>query len=101
VVSIVGVNGTGKTTTCAKLGSLIQSRGQSAVALRLVILSAPPPSSNSRSGDKGMNIPVVAGAYHADPAAVAARRPSPLPNRAKADYLLSTPRRPPAPPSKT
>src|SRR6267142_5244490 len=31
VVSIVGVNGTGKTTTSAKLAHLIQSRGQSAL----------------------------------------------------------------------
>src|SRR6266498_362101 len=45
VVSIVGVNGTGKTTTAAKLAHLLQSGGQS------VLLGA--------------------GSYHADPAAVA------------------------------
>src|SRR6185503_1911587 len=31
VVSMVGVNGTGKTTTSAKLASLVQQRGQAAV----------------------------------------------------------------------
>src|SRR5687768_13603619 len=31
VVSIVGVNGTGKTTTCAKLAKWVESRGEGAV----------------------------------------------------------------------
>ena len=39
VVSIVGVNGTGKTTTAAKLARLVQARGQSRPAGRLRHLS--------------------------------------------------------------
>jgi fused signal recognition particle receptor len=70
VVSIVGVNGTGKTTTSAKLANLIQSRGQSVVLAACDTFRAAAIEQLKLWGQK-LNVPVVAGAYHADPAAVA------------------------------
>jgi fused signal recognition particle receptor len=86
VVSIVGVNGTGKTTTCAKLASLIQSRGQSAVLAACDTFRAAAIEQLKVWGQR-LNIPVVAGAYHADPAAVAHDAVTAAQSR-KADYLL-------------
>ena len=70
VVSIVGVNGTGKTTTSAKLASLIQSRGQSVVLGACDTFRAAAIEQLKLWGQK-LNVPVIAGAYNADPAAVA------------------------------
>jgi fused signal recognition particle receptor len=70
VVSIVGVNGTGKTTTSAKLANLIQSRGQSVVLAACDTFRAAAIEQLKLWGHK-LNVPVVAGAYNADPAAVA------------------------------
>ena len=70
VVSIVGVNGTGKTTTAAKLANLIQSRGQNVVLAACDTFRAAAIEQLKLWGHK-LNVPVVAGAYHADPAAVA------------------------------
>jgi fused signal recognition particle receptor len=70
VVSIVGVNGTGKTTTSAKLANLIQSRGQSVVLAACDTFRAAAIEQLKLWGHK-LNVPVVAGAYHADPASVA------------------------------
>jgi fused signal recognition particle receptor len=70
VVSIVGVNGTGKTTTSAKLASLIQQRGQTAVLAACDTFRAAAIEQIKLWGDR-LKVPVVAGAYGADPAAVA------------------------------
>jgi fused signal recognition particle receptor len=53
IVSVVGVNGTGKTTTCAKLANLVQQRGEPAVLAACDTFRA------------------AAGANQADPASVA------------------------------
>ena len=86
VVSIVGVNGTGKTTTCAKLASLIQARGQSAVLAACDTFRAAAIEQLKVWGQK-LNVPVIAGAYHADPAAVAHDAVAAAQSR-NADYLL-------------
>ena len=70
VVSIVGVNGTGKTTTSAKLAYLIQSRGQTSVLAACDTFRAAAIEQLKLWGGK-LNVPVIAGAYNADPAAVA------------------------------
>lgn len=70
VVSIVGVNGTGKTTTSAKLAYLVQERGESAVLAACDTFRAAAIEQLKLWGER-LNVPVVAGAYNADPAAVA------------------------------
>jgi len=70
VVSIVGVNGTGKTTTAAKLAHLLQSGGQSVLLGACDTFRAAAIEQIQLWGQK-LNVPVVAGSYHADPAAVA------------------------------
>src|SRR5439155_4976738 len=70
VLSIVGVNGTGKTTTSAKLAHLIQSRGQTALLAACDTFRAAAIEQLRHWGQR-LNVPVVAGAYGADPAAVA------------------------------
>ncbi len=49
VVLVVGVNGTGKTTTVGKLANLARRRGSSRSSARPTRF-APPPSINCRSG---------------------------------------------------
>jgi fused signal recognition particle receptor len=70
VVSIVGVNGAGKTTTGAKLAHLVQSRGQRAMLAACDTFRAAAIEQLKLWGQR-LGVPVVAGAYHADPAAVA------------------------------
>ena len=70
VVSLVGVNGTGKTTTAAKLAHLVQQRGQSAVLAACDTFRAAAIEQLKLWGQR-LKVEVVAGAYHADPAAVA------------------------------
>jgi fused signal recognition particle receptor len=70
VVSIVGVNGTGKTTTAAKLAHLVQARGE------LVLLAAcdtfrAAAIEQIKVWGQRLKVEVVAGAYGADPASVA------------------------------
>jgi fused signal recognition particle receptor len=86
VVSIVGVNGTGKTTTSAKLANLIQSRGQSVVLGACDTFRAAAIEQLKLWGHK-INVPVVAGAYHADPASVAHDAIAAAQSRS-ADFLL-------------
>jgi fused signal recognition particle receptor len=86
VVSIVGVNGTGKTTTAAKLANLIQSRGQSAVLAACDTFRAAAIEQLKLWGHK-LNVPVVAGAYNADPASVAHDAIAAAQSR-NADFLL-------------
>jgi fused signal recognition particle receptor len=50
VILVVGVNGTGKTTTIGKLAHTLRAQGKSCAARAPPIPSAPPPSSNLRSG---------------------------------------------------
>ena len=69
VVSIVGVNGTGKTTTAAKLAHWIQTRGQTAVLAACDTFRAAAIEQIQVWGER-LKVPVVAGAYGADPAAV-------------------------------
>ena len=70
VVSIVGVNGTGKTTTAAKMAHLLQSRGQSVVLAACDTFRAAAVEQIKLWGQR-LNVPVVAGASNADPASVA------------------------------
>jgi fused signal recognition particle receptor len=86
VVSVVGVNGTGKTTTCAKLAHLVQGRGEQAVLAACDTFRAAAIEQLKLWGQR-LEVPVVAGAYHADPAAVAHDALSAALARA-ADYLF-------------
>jgi fused signal recognition particle receptor len=70
IVSIVGVNGTGKTTTSAKLANLIQQRGQTAILAACDTFRAAAVEQIKIWGER-LSVPVIAGAYNADPAAVA------------------------------
>jgi fused signal recognition particle receptor len=70
VVSIVGVNGTGKTTTAAKLAHFARSRDQSSVLAACDTFRAAAIEQLKLWGER-LDIPVIAGAYGADPAAVA------------------------------
>ena len=70
VVSIVGVNGTGKTTTSAKLAHLLQGQGKSVVLAACDTFRAAAIEQLKLWGTR-LKVEVVAGAYHADPAAVA------------------------------
>ena len=70
VVSIVGVNGTGKTTTAAKLAHLVQSQGSVALLAACDTFRAAAIEQIKLWGQR-LNVPVIAGEYGADPAAVA------------------------------
>ena len=70
VVSIVGVNGTGKTTTAAKLAHLVQSRGETALLAACDTFRAAAIEQIKHWGQR-LKVPVIAGAYGADAASVA------------------------------
>jgi fused signal recognition particle receptor len=70
VVSVVGVNGTGKTTTCAKLAKLVQDQGQSVTLAACDTFRAAAIEQLKLWGQR-LDVTVIAGSYHADPAAVA------------------------------
>jgi len=70
IVSIVGVNGTGKTTTSAKLAHLIQSRKQTALLAACDTFRAAAIEQLKLWGAR-LKIEVIAGAYGADAASVA------------------------------
>src|SRR6266511_1987227 len=86
VISLVGVNGTGKTTTGAKLAHWIQSRGQIALLAACDTFRAAAIEQLKLWGQR-LNVPVVAGDYGADPAAVAHDAITAALAR-NADYLL-------------
>jgi fused signal recognition particle receptor len=86
VVSIVGVNGTGKTTTAAKLAHLVQSQGRTAVLAACDTFRAAAIEQLKLWGQR-LKVEVVAGAYGADPAAVAHDGVTAALAR-KADYLF-------------
>ena len=70
VVSMVGVNGTGKTTTAAKLAYLTLQRGETAVLAACDTFRAAAIEQLKLWGQR-LNVPVIAGADKADPAAIA------------------------------
>jgi len=70
VVSIVGVNGTGKTTTAAKLAHLVQERGEKAVLAACDTFRAAAIEQLKLWGQR-LEVEVIAGAYGADAASVA------------------------------
>lgn len=70
VVSVVGVNGTGKTTTSAKLAHMIQARGDTAMLAACDTFRAAAIEQLKLWGQR-LKVPVIAGADKADPAAVA------------------------------
>ena len=70
VVSIVGVNGTGKTTTAAKLAHMMRANGASSLLAACDTFRAAAIEQIKLWGQR-LNVEVVAGAYGADPAAVA------------------------------
>ena len=70
VVSIVGVNGTGKTTTAAKLAHLAQSRGQKVLLAACDTFRAAAIEQLKLWGQR-LKVEVIAGAYGADAASVA------------------------------
>lgn len=86
VVSIVGVNGTGKTTTAAKLAHALQARGQTAALAACDTFRAAAIEQLKLWGQR-LHVPVIAGAYGADPAAVAHDAVTACLSR-NTDYLL-------------
>src|SRR5580765_375831 len=86
VVSIVGVNGTGKTTTAAKLAKKIQAAGGTSLLAACDTFRAAAIEQIKLWGQR-LEVPVVAGEYGADPAAVAHDAVVAAQAR-KADYLF-------------
>ena len=86
VVSVVGVNGTGKTTTCAKLANFNQQQGLKSVLAACDTFRAAAIEQLKLWG-QSLNVPVIAGAYGADPAAVAHDAVAAA-NSRKADFLF-------------
>jgi fused signal recognition particle receptor len=86
VVSVVGVNGTGKTTTAAKLAWLIQQQGGLPLLGACDTFRAAAIEQIKTWGQK-LKVEVVAGAYGADAAAVAHDAVTAAQAR-KADYLF-------------
>ncbi len=70
VVSFVGVNGTGKTTTAAKVAHWLQARGQTVLLAACDTFRAAGIEQLKLWGQR-VNVPVISGAHGADPAAVA------------------------------
>src|ERR1051325_717950 len=83
VVSIVGVNGTGKTTTAAKLAHLLQSQKKIALLAACDTFRAAAIEQLKLWGQR-LNVDVIAGAYGADAAAVAHDAVSAAPKRGAA-----------------
>src|SRR6516162_1882131 len=86
VVSIVGVNGTGKTTTSAKLAHLTQSQKKTALLAACDTFRAAAIEQIKLWGQK-LKVEVIAGAYGADAASVAHDAVTAAQSR-KADYLF-------------
>jgi fused signal recognition particle receptor len=86
VVSLVGVNGTGKTTTAAKLAHFLQGRKKMVLLAACDTFRAAAIEQIKIWGQR-LNVQVVAGAYNADPAAVAHDAIAAAQSR-HADYLL-------------
>jgi len=69
IISLVGVNGTGKTTTAAKLAHRLRREGQAPILAACDTFRAAAIEQLKLWGQR-LDLPVVAGAYGADPAAV-------------------------------
>lgn len=69
VILVVGVNGTGKTTSCAKLGHWLQGRGFQVTLAAADTFRAAAVEQLQRWGDR-LKLPVVAGKPNADPSSV-------------------------------
>jgi len=69
VISMVGVNGTGKTTTAAKLAHRLQGQGKRVMLAACDTFRAAAIEQLKVWGDR-LNVPVISGAYGADPASV-------------------------------
>jgi len=70
VVMVVGVNGTGKTTTCGKLAALLHSEGRSVVLGAADTFRAAATQQLQTWGER-IGVPVVTGPEAGDPASVA------------------------------
>jgi fused signal recognition particle receptor len=86
VVSIVGVNGTGKTTAAAKLAHLVKSRGQSVLLAACDTFRAAAIEQLKLWGQR-LKVEVIAGEHGADAAAVAHDAVAAAQAR-QADYLF-------------
>ncbi len=86
VVSIVGVNGTGKTTTCAKMAHFSKGNGQIPMIAACDTFRAAAVEQINLWGQR-LQVPVISGAYGADPASVAHDAVSAALAR-KVDYLF-------------
>jgi len=86
VVSIVGVNGTGKTTTSAKLANFVQSQKKTALLAACDTFRAAAIEQLKLWGQR-LKVEVIAGAYGADAASVAHDAVTAAHAR-KADYLF-------------
>lgn len=86
VVLFVGVNGTGKTTSMAKLGAMLKREGRSVIMAAGDTFRAAAIEQLAAWGDK-LGIPVVRGAYQGDPAAVC-HEAYETAAREKRDFLL-------------
>lgn len=69
VILVVGVNGTGKTTSSAKLGLWLKHRGHSVILAAADTFRAAAVEQLQRWGHR-LNLPVVSGNPHADPSSV-------------------------------
>lgn len=70
IISMVGVNGTGKTTTSAKLAHRLQLDGKTAMIAACDTFRAAAVEQTKQWGQR-LDVPVIAGSYGADPASVA------------------------------
>ena len=86
VILMVGVNGTGKTTSCAKLAFLLKSRGQSVLLCAADTFRAAAVEQLNAWGER-LGVEVVSSEYGADPAALCHDALAKA-KRLKADFLI-------------
>ncbi|MCF7669786.1 MAG: signal recognition particle-docking protein FtsY [Verrucomicrobia bacterium] len=86
VITLVGVNGTGKTTTAAKLARILQSNNKTSALAACDTFRAAAIEQIQLWGTR-LDIPVIAGKYGTDPAAVAHDAVSAAVSRG-IDYLI-------------
>ena len=86
VLLVVGVNGTGKTTSTAKLGNLLKRQGHSVLMAAADTFRAAAVEQLVRWGDR-LGLPVVTGAHEADPSSVCYQAHQRAINE-KCDFLL-------------